>query len=308
MKDLKGYMMVLGAAIFWGASATAAKFLLNHQVDTILIVQARVLFTSLLLFPFLLFFRRDALKISTCDVVPFLLAGIIGVAGANFTYYFTIKESTVATGILIQYTAPLLVLASAAWTGEERFTSTKLLAAAISLFGCFLAVGAYDLTVLRLTPIALLSGVLSMVCFAFLNIYTRILLKRYAFWTVTFYSITAASLFWLVIRPPWTVIGPGLPPYPWAGLIALAIVSILIPHSLYFAGLRVIVPSRAIITSTLEPIVAITSAAIVLGEYLTPLQVVGAVLVIAAIVLLQIRREPELGQAHNKRTLPHADE
>ncbi len=292
MKGFKGYLMVLGAAFFWGSSATGAKFLINHNVDTVVIVQARVTFTTLILLPALFLFRRQALRIHLRDAWRFLLSGILGVAGANFTYYYTIKESTVATGILIQYTAPLLVLAYAVYAREERFTAIKVGAALLSLLGCFLAVGAYDPAVLRITPVGLVTGLASVVCFAFLNVYTRKLLRMFPFWTVTFYSIAGASIFWLVVRPPWTLFPGDGPSLPWGGLFVLAIFSILIPHSLYFNGLRMVVPSRAIITSTMEPIVAITSAAIVLGEGLTGLQCVGAVLVVLAIVLLQVRREP----------------
>ena len=66
------------------------------------------------------------------------------------------------------------------------------------------------------------------------------------------------------------------------------------------------VPSRAIITSTMEPVVAIASAALVLGELLTSLQVVGAVLVLAAIVLLQVRREPGQALARSSPEASHA--
>ncbi len=306
MKDLKGYIMVLGAAVFWGASATAAKFLLNQHVDTIAIVQARVTFTTLLLLPWLWLFRRPALIVPWRELWRFLLLGVGGVAGANFTYYFTIKESTVATGILIQYTAPLLVMAYAAWVGEERFTGAKLGAALLSLLGCFLAVGGYGAHAVKITPLALATGIASIVTFAFWNVYTRQLLHRYSFWTVTFYAIAGAALFWLLLRPPWTYLAPEAPAYPWAGLIALAIVSILIPHTLYANGLRFIVPSRAIITSTMEPVVAIGSAALVLGEYLAGWQIFGAVLVLAAIVLLQVRREPGQALAHPTSQPDHA--
>lgn len=110
-------------------------------------------------------------------------------------------------------------------------------------------------------------------------------------WTVTFYSITFASLFWLVVNPPWKIAmqSPSTP--IWGALVVLAVVSILVPHSLYFSGLRYVVPSRAIITSALEPVVAILSAALVLGESLDIVQAIGALFVILAIVLLQVRRE-----------------
>jgi drug/metabolite transporter, DME family len=292
MKDFKGYVLVMGASLFWGASATAAKFLLNRHLDTLIIVQTRVTFACLLLLPYLFATQRDVLRIRMRDLWQFALLGIIGVAGSNFTYYFAIKESTVATAILIQYTAPLLVMGYAAYSGEEKVTSLKLSAAGISLLGCFLAVGAYNLSLLHISPLGLVSAISSVFTWAFMNVYTRHLLQRYRLWTVMFYAIASASAFWLIVQPPWIVAGHALPPDVWGGLIVLSIFSILIPHSLYFSGLRSIVASRAIITSTLEPVIAILTAALFLGEYLAFGQVVGALLVLSAIVLLQLRREP----------------
>lgn len=291
MTEFRGYIMILGAAVLWGASATVAKFLLNRQIDTIILVQTRVTFSCLLLLIFFLLFRRDVLLVPLHDLWQFALLGVIGVAGSNFTYYFTIRESTVATAILIQYTAPLLVLAYATLSREESVSWVKVAAALVSLGGCFLAVGAYDAQVLRITPIGLVSGLGSVICFSFLNIHTRRLLAHYNVWTVVFYSIAFASLFWLLINPPHLVIAENFTGEVWIFLVVLAIISILIPHSLYFAGLKHIVASRAIITSTFEPIVAILTAALFLGELLEGVQVIGAVLVISAILLLQTRRE-----------------
>jgi drug/metabolite transporter (DMT)-like permease len=293
MKELKGYIMVMVASLFWGASATAAKFLLNRQLDTLLIVQTRVTFACLLMLPFLLYTRPATLRVKPGDLWQFALLGILGVAGSNFTYYFAIKESTVATAILIQYTAPLLVMAYAAYSGEEKVTLVKSAAALVSLLGCFLAVGAYDLSLLKISPLGLVSGISSVFTFAFMNVYTRHLLSRYTLWTVLFYSIASAAAFWMIIQPPWVLAAESLPADVWVGLVVLAIVSILIPHTFYFSGLRFIVASRAIITSTLEPVVAIVTAALFLGEYLAYGQTIGALLVIGAILLLQLRREPD---------------
>ena len=293
MRDVKGYLMIMAAAIFWGCSATAAKFLLNQHVETILIVQTRVTFSALLLLLFYLIFKPHFLRVKFRDLWRFALLGVVGVAGANFTYYFTIKESTVATAIILQYTAPLLVMAYTTIRGEEKFTLLKLVAAAISLAGCFLAVGAFDTSVLRLSAIGLISGIGSMISFSFLNIYTRHVLQRYNVWTMTFYAIAFASLFWLLVNPPWSIIAQSPSREAWGGLVVLAIISILIPHLLYFAGMQHVVASRAVITSTLEPVVAMVSAAVFLAELLHPVQIIGAVLVIAAILLLQLRKEEE---------------
>ena len=289
MKEVQGYIMIMGAAFFWGVSATGAKFLLNQKIDTVLIVQSRVSITCVLLLAFYLLFKRHLLVVALRDLWQFAMLGVLGIAGANFTYYFTIKESSVATGILIQYTAPLFVMSYSVLAREERFTAIKLSAALIALLGCFLAVGGVE--EIKITPLGLLTGAGSVFCFAFMSIYTRHVLQKYNVWTVTFYSIAFASIFWLMVNPPWAVAVAGLSWNAWMGLGVLAVASVLIPHSLFFGGLRFVVPSRAVITSTFEPIVAIISAALVLGEFLEPVQIIGATLVMGAIILLQVRRE-----------------
>lgn len=291
MRDVKGYLMIMGAATLWGVSATVAKFLLNQNVETILIVQTRVTFSAVLLMLFYFIFKRHLLRAALNDLWKFALLGVIGVAGANFTYYFTIKESTVATAIILQYTAPLFVMAYTTVVGTEKFTSLKFVAAIVSLAGCVLAVGAYDSRVLKLSTAGLMSGIGSMLCFAFLSIFTRHILQRYNVWTMTVYSFVFASLFWLAINPPAMIVEQSPSASAWGGLLVLAIISVLVPHSLFFAGMRHVVASRAVITSTLEPVVAMTSAAVFLGELLQSLQVMGAVLVVGAILLLQLRGE-----------------
>jgi drug/metabolite transporter (DMT)-like permease len=291
MSEIKGYMMILGAATLWGLSATTAKGLLDQHVDTILIVQTRVTFSCILLFSYVLLFKPRFLRVPFRDLYRFALLGMIGVAGANFTYYFTIKESTVATAILIQYTAPILVLAYEVIAKEEQLSAVKIIAAVLSLAGCFFAAGAYDVHVLKITPIGLLTGVGSVLTFAFLNVSMRHLVGRYSVWTVILYSLVFASIMWMVINPPWKIATHLPRPGVWGILAGFAAMSVLIPHTLYAGGLRFVVTSRAIITSTLEPIVAIVSAALLLGEYLQPVQMMGAVLVILAIVVLQVRRE-----------------
>lgn len=294
MKEVRGISMIIGAAVLWGVSATGAKALLNRNLDPVLVVQSRVTFSIILLLGYFLIVRPSVLRVRWQDLWKFALLGCIGVAGTNFTYYFTIRESTVATAILIQYTAPLFVMMYAVWMREERVGAMKVLAALLSLAGCFLAVGAYDRTVLTISPAGIVSGIASILGFAFLTIYTRVILRKHSVWTMTVYSILFASLFWMVVNPPWEVVRAGLDAGTWGALFLLAVFSLLIPHTLFFGALRWIVPSRAIITSTLEPIVAIITAALYLGEVLQPLQAAGAILVIIAIFVLHVNPEEHL--------------
>jgi drug/metabolite transporter (DMT)-like permease len=291
MKDFRGYFMIIGAAFLWGASATLAKFLLNQQLDTLLIVQTRSTFSCLVMFAYFVLFSQKHLHVKSTDLWRFALLGVLGWAGANFFYYFTIKESSVATAITIQYTAPLFVMSYEIWKKEERFTAVKVVAAVLSLLGCFLAVTGSDFSAMRITPLGLLTGIGSIISFAFLTIFTRHILVRYSAWTVTFYSIAFASLFWLILNPPWKVVAQNPTTQTWGALFVLAMVSVLVPNLLFSGGLRFLVPSRAVIASTLEPVVAIVTAAMFIGEVLSFVQAIGALLVVLAIIVLQLRQE-----------------
>jgi drug/metabolite transporter (DMT)-like permease len=290
MKQLRGYAMVASGAFLWGCAATVAKLLLARRVDTILLVQTRVTFSVILMVCVLALFRRDLLPVRVKDLWRMALLGVVGIAGANYTYYVVIREASVAIAILLQYTAPLFVMAYAAFTHEEELTAAKFVAAFLALAGCYCAVGGFE-AASGLPAGALAIGVLGAMCFAFMTVFTRHLLARYSIWTVMLYGFGFASLFWLLVNPPWRVVEESPSPATWLALAGLALLSVLLPYMLFFAGLRHVVSSRAIIISTLEPVTAIATAALVAGEKLSLLQGAGAGLVLGAILMLQMRRE-----------------
>jgi len=302
MRSIKGYGSILCATLFWGISATIAKFIFSRspsaaigQIDTLILVQMRMTLSCIVLVIILALFRPALLRVKAKDLYRFALLGIIGGAGSNFMYYFTIQQTNVATAILLQYLAPILVLAYAAISKEETVGAAKIAAGAVSLGGCFLAVAGKDFSILNINRIGLLAGLCAAFCWAFTNVWIRHLLKSYNVWTALVYSFIFASIFWMFINPPWKIVAAGYSPETWELFFGFAMVSILIPHSFYFGGIRFLTASRAIITATFEPIVAIVSAYIMLGESLVPVQILGAVLVLAAIAILQIKQERPAG-------------
>ncbi|MBI3194193.1 MAG: EamA family transporter, partial [Ignavibacteriae bacterium] len=206
-------------------------------------------------------------------------------------YYYTIKETNVATAILLQYLAPLLVLAYAAFSKEEKLSAGKIVAGIISLVGCFLAVGGENFSISSISNIGLLTGFLSAGTWAFSNVAMRRLMHSYSAWTVLIYSFVFASLFWFFINSPLELISANYSSETWLMFSVFAIISILIPHSFYYNGINNLTASRAIITASFEPVVAIGSAFFILHEQLTLVQIAGAFLVLVAIVILQWRRD-----------------
>ena len=101
------------------------------------------------------------------------------------------------------------------------------------------------------------------------------------------YLLLAATLFWSFINTPMDIINAGYSTEDWKVFGIIALISILIPYSLYYYGLKHIQSSKAIIISTLEPVIAIIAEWLFLNGRMGPLQIIGACSVISAIVLLQ---------------------
>jgi drug/metabolite transporter (DMT)-like permease len=75
----------------------------------------------------------------------------------------------------------------------------------------------------------------------------------------------------------------------WFWVLCVAVVSTVVAMLAFFAGLRRSGPSTAAIVSTFEPVVTTGLAALVLQEFLTPLQLVGGLVVLSSVVVLQLR-------------------
>ena len=124
--------------------------------------------------------------------------------------------------------------------------------------------------------------------FSFYNVGGHEILARYDRWTVLLYTTCAAALFWILINPPGKIMAAHYSGSQWGFLFVFSMLSVLAPFSFYFAGLQHLEPTRAIIVSCLEPVFSIVIAAIVLGEVLRPLQTVGILMVLAAILVVQM--------------------
>jgi drug/metabolite transporter (DMT)-like permease len=287
----RGTLFVVLAVSFWGGSASLAKYLFLTRYDPLIITQTRSSLSFLLLAAYFLIVDRSVFRIPLRDVYKFALIGVIGIATTNFTYYFTIKESTVATAILVQNAAPVFVMIYAvAVTREEEFTGIKVLSLVLALCGCFLAVSGGSLRDVQLRGWTLVSAPASMFCYAFMLIASKRMLRTHGVWSMLVAALGFATLFWLVVNPPWSIVAKGYGAEDWGIFFAFAIVSILLPYIFFSKGLKILEATTAGIITTLEPVIAIVVAWIALGESISTVQIGGGAAVVGSVLLLQVRR------------------
>ena len=278
----KSYWLVFGAAFFWGTSATLARHLFrDRHVPPFTVVELRLLIAAMLLGAWLIWRKPSSLRIARRDASYFLILGVFGLAAVQGCYYYSISVLGVGLSVLIQYLAPSLIVALDVARGR-RVSAVTLVAVLADLGGTALLVGNVDPASLHAGPLQWAISFGATLSFVFFILYSKRGLSRYPPETVLFYSLCVASVFWAFTSPPWRILAAGYGAALWVVFVLLALCSTLIPFALFYAGLRGLPAARAGVISTIEPVVAVMSAAIFLGETLRPLQDLGALLVLGA--------------------------
>lgn len=287
----RGYAFVIMAALLWGVSGTSAKFLFNSGISAFQLVQLRLTIAVAGLLIWLSLRNPGLLRIARRDIWYFALFGTLGMGACQFTYLYAISKINVAAAILLQYLAPSFIALHAVVFARDRLNAATLLALAGATAGCYFVVGAYNLRLLGLNLTGVVSGILSAITFAWYSIHGEYGMRRYDPWTVLFYAVLFAALVWNVLHPPLEAFFHPYRAAEWGWILYIGFMGTLLPFGLYLKGVNLIRSTRASITAILEPITAGVASFIFLGELMQPLQIAGGVLVIASIILLQIRRE-----------------
>ena len=263
-----------------------------HPIDPLILSQTRTSFSLLVLLPMLVGRQGwQRIKLPRPDLIHCLVLGMLGVAASNYFYYVAIQKTSVAIAIILQYTAPVWVLLYVVARGQQKLSLQKVAAVGVALAGIALTIGimgAKTASPLRLDSCGFLAAMLASFSFAFYNVGGHRILARYDRWRVLVWTLISASVFWLLVNPPWRVLAAHYAPAQWGFLFVFSMISVLGSFSLYFLGLQYLEPTRAIIASCLEPVFSILLAAALLGESLRPIQTLGIVLVLSAIVIVQL--------------------
>ena len=296
---VRGYLCIAAATLFWGISASLGRAVFTGRftpggtvlgpIDPLILAQSRTSLSFLVLLPVLLWQRgARGLKLPKRDLMHAVLLGTFGVAASNYFYYLAIQKTNVATAIILQYTAPVWVLLYMVARGLQKPSLQRVCAVGLAVLGSALAIGVVGAGGFRVNTVGLMAAILAAFSFAFYNVGGHDILARYDRWQVLIFTLGSAAAFWLIVNPPWKIVAAHYGRAEWAFLLVFAITSVLLPFSLYFAGLQHLDATSAIVASCLEPVFSIIIAAIALGEVVRPIQTVGIVIVLAAITLVQM--------------------
>jgi len=290
----RGYFFIAAATFCWAAGASFAKGIFSGRlfpgqplISPLVFTQTRTTFAVIVLGSFL-FLRNgvEMFRISRRDLALCILTGTLGLAGSNFFYYVAIQKTTVAMAITVQNTAPVWVLLYMVLRGKQRATPERILAVLLALVGIAMAIGLFY-SGLKLNLLGVGSALLAAFSFCLYNVAGQGLVARCPPLKIMFFALLSSAVMWLVFDPPWTLAAQHFTLPQWEFMFAFGCFSMLLPYVFYFSGLKYLDPTRAVVTSCLEPVFAILFAALFVGETVRLLQVIGIAAVLTATVIVQ---------------------
>ncbi|HVD25903.1 MAG TPA: DMT family transporter [Gaiellaceae bacterium] len=297
-----GYAMALTAAGLWAVNGVISKVIIESgDVPAQRLTEVRTTGAFVILFVVLALARPGSLRVRREELPVLLTFGVLGLALVQWFYFEAISRLDIGVALLIQYVAPILVALWARFVYHEPVRRRIWASLCLSILGVALLVQLWD--GLTLDGVGVAAAIGSAITFSIYILSAERAVRRRDPVSLVCYGFLLATIFWAVIQPLWTfpldrvddtvsLLGRlddiSLP--VWLLMAWMVVFGTIVPFALLAASLRHIPASRAAITAMFEPVAATVFAYAWLGEALTATQLVGGIVVLAAISLAQTAR------------------
>ena len=302
-----GYVYALVASLLFGANGSVTKVVIEAGMSPTQLTQFRVLGTAVIAGAILLATDRGAFRLTRRQLLVMGVLGVFGVAILQASYAFAIQLLPVGIALLIEYLAVLLVAVIAFFFLKEKVKPRLWIAIACVLVGLAVVAQIWASTLNGLGVI------MALVAAASLTMYFIVGERQVgatsplavAFWTTGF-----ASVFWAFFSGWWNIeptlladtvsLSGNLAAVElplWVPLAWCVVMGSFAPFFFSFLALKHLSATAAGIVASSEVIFAFFVAWLWLGETLNVVQLLGAAVVLAGIVLAQTARQGKVVDA-----------
>ena len=218
------------------------------------------------------------------DLLPLLLGG--SVLGLNWVALFeAYRQLNVSLATLIYYVGPILVLLFSPLLFREKLNSRKITSVVLVAVGLVCISGSIALRGMSMR--GLLTAVVSALYYAAVIIFNKRITHTGGMQTA---ALELDIAFVIVLIYMMLTVGPPHPAVsdiPWIAVIGL--VNTGLAYLLYFSGLQKLPAQSAALISYVDPVSALVFSALFLHETMTPVQILGAVLIIGGAVFGELK-------------------
>ncbi len=269
-------MMAFSGFVF----GTLALFTRNIAVASSELALYRAILASLLLGGYLLLTRQKLNFASIKKQLPLLL--LSGAAmGFNWILLFeAYRYTTVAVATLSYYFASVIVTVACPILFREKLTKRQILCFVMSTLGLVLITGIGDLSAGSSHGKGILFGLGAASLYA-----TVVLLNKFIRDVGGIHRCLFQFLAAILVLTPYVGLISGFHPgvlddTGWVCLLVVGLFHTGVTYCLYFSALKDLSGQEASILSYVDPLVAVLISVLVLGETMTPVQLLGGALIL----------------------------
>ena len=299
MSHFSAVLLVLLAGTMWAASGTAAQHFYTQSVHIpIELTQVRLFLSSALFFLLAWWsggLRRGvrSLRRSPRLLVHLSIHGVLGIMIVQFSYFMGIAEGDAAATTVIGYTSPAMMILYLAVRWRRLPSAAETGTVVVAVAGVFLLVTGGDVGRLSVPMACIVWSLISGATFTFAMIYPVHLLRLFD----RFFLLAVCMLIGGIALLPMTQVivdvGSFFTAETWLDLLVIIGLGTIVAFFAFNLGLRWLSPEETAITATIEPVASVLFAWLIFDTHFAALQIVGVVLVIAAILTPNLLRKWE---------------
>lgn len=289
------FFLVLGA-LFFSLSGIVATVVLKH-LPAFRLAEFRSVTAVLILGTLVLLTRPEIIKMVRAEIPKLGLYGVIGFAMVQFGYLLGIQRGVpLALVLIIEFTAPIWIVLWIKFVRKSFVAREMWVAIAFSLFGLVLVAKAWNGFTFDLIGIA--GAVFSAFALAAYFLMSEKIGKKREPIALFIFGMGFASIFWLVVLPPWTFpfevftekmdlggVAEGFLVPGWVMMVLVATFGTIIPYLCVLTGMRLLSASTSSVIGMLEPVLAGAFAWFWFGQSWDAIQLFGALVVLFGIYL-----------------------
>jgi drug/metabolite transporter (DMT)-like permease len=295
-----GLLFAVGSAFAFGSSGPLAKSLMEAGWSPTAAVTARLAGGALLMAIFATIVKPDWFREAIQHRKTVIAYGLIPIAGAQLCYFNAVAHLSVGVALLLEYTAPILVVGWLWATTRRRPSSLTLTGVALAIAGIMLVLGLFETGGFTVTHINLigvgwaLAAAVCAACYFMMS-------STVATDGNGLNSITLATAGLIVGAAAVAAVGAtGLMPLTFTAndavvagstmswmvpVIALALIPTAIAYTVGIMGISRLRPRFASLVGLSEVMFAVLAAWLLLGEAITAIQAIGGAVVLVGLAL-----------------------
>ncbi|AUS85187.1 EamA family transporter [Lysinibacillus capsici] len=296
MKRLKGIIFIVSGAMLWGATGPLMEWLLNHTPLTVsFMLTIRLSVAGILLLTYLLLTGKNIFGIWQHKLWgrQLIVFGIAGMLGVQFTFVAAINESNAVLATLLQFLAPIFVVAYVSLSLKKWPPKYQVLGIIGTLIGLFLLLTNASFESLLISPKALLWGIGVGLTFAFYTLYPARLMKEWSVLLVVGWGMLVGGFTLGLVSRVWQQ------STQWVVLVDFKILMLLVAliffgtvaFILFLSSMKYITAVETSILSSIEPLTAMVISVIIFGTSLGFWQLIGVFVMLVCVTWLSIAGE-----------------